>query len=114
VSELQFDTIGAQSARRYFESLTPETLSHAYVFSGPAGVGKKTFARRLAQSILCTAPKQGVVGYDGTCSSCALFKGDATHHPDFLEHAGMMKIGDRDSCSWATSSSQARRRPTHC
>jgi DNA polymerase III delta prime subunit len=25
-----------------------------------------------------------------------LFKGGETHHPDFLEHAGMMKIGDRD------------------
>jgi DNA polymerase III delta prime subunit len=97
VSDLQFDVVGAQGARQYFASLTPETLSHAYVFSGPAGVGKRTFARRLAQSLLCTAPKSGVIGYDGTCSSCALFKGEQTHHPDFLEHSGMMKIGDRDS-----------------
>jgi DNA polymerase-3 subunit delta' len=92
-----FDVIGAQGPLKYFESLTPETLAHAYLFSGPAGVGKKTFARQLAQSLLCTESKAGVVGYDGTCASCALFKGEQTHHPDFLEHVGMMKIGDRDA-----------------
>jgi DNA polymerase-3 subunit delta' len=92
-----FDVIGAQGPRTYFESLTPESMAHAYLFSGPAGVGKKTFARRLAQSLLCTEPKRGVVGYDGTCASCLLFKGAQTHHPDFLEHSGMMKIGDRDA-----------------
>ncbi len=92
-----FDVIGAQGPRKYFESLTPQTMAHAYLFSGPAGVGKKTFARRLAQSLLCTESKSGVVGYDGTCASCLLFRGVETHHPDFLEHAGMMKIGDRDA-----------------
>ncbi len=61
------------------------------------GVGKKTFARRLAQSLLCLAPKQGVLGYDGTCSSCALFRGESARHPDFLEHEGVLKIGDRDA-----------------
>jgi DNA polymerase III, delta subunit len=92
-----FDVIGAQGPRTYFDTLTPETMAHAYVFSGPAGVGKKTFARRLAQSLLCTETKRGVVGYDGTCSSCLLFAGAETHHPDFLEHTGAMKIGDPDS-----------------
>ena len=34
-------------------------LCHAYLFWGPQGVGKKTFAHRFAQMILClggTAP----------------------------------------------------------
>jgi DNA polymerase III, delta subunit len=97
MSDLKFDAIGAEGPRQYFAALTPQTLSHAYVFSGPAGVGKKTFARLLAKSLLCTAPKPGVIGYDGTCPSCLLFKGAETHHPDFLEHNGMMKIGDRDA-----------------
>jgi DNA polymerase-3 subunit delta' len=92
-----FDVIGAQGPLKYFESLTPQTLGHAYLFSGPAGVGKKTFARRIAQSLLCTESKRGVVGYDASCSSCVLFAGAQTHHPDFLEHTGMMKIGDRDA-----------------
>lgn len=97
--ELHFDVVGAEGPRRYFGSLTREKLAHAYLFTGAPGVGKKTFARRLAQSLLCTAPKDGVLGYDGTCSSCTLFVAANARHPDFLEHIGTMKIGDRDGSS---------------
>jgi DNA polymerase-3 subunit delta' len=97
VSDLKFEVVGAEGPKRYFGALTPARLAHAYCFVGPAGVGKKTFARRLAQSLLCLAPKNGVMGYDGTCSSCVLFRGESVHHPDFLEHEGVLKIGDRDS-----------------
>ncbi len=97
MSKLHFDVIGAEGAKQYFFALTPQALAHAYLFTGPGGVGKKTFARRLAQSLLCLAPKEGVVGYDGTCSSCTLFRGESAHHPDFLEHEGVLKIGDRDA-----------------
>jgi DNA polymerase III subunit delta' len=96
VSELHFDVVGSEGPKRYFEALTPQRLAHAYLFSGPAGVGKKTFARRLAQSLLCLAPKEGVLGYDGTCSSCVLFRGESARHPDFLEHGGVLRIGERD------------------
>jgi DNA polymerase III delta prime subunit len=97
VSELHFDVVDAQGPKRYFAALTPQRLAHAYLFSGPAGVGKKTFARRLAQSLLCLAPKDGVLGYDGTCASCLLFHGETAHHPDFLVHEGVLKIGDPDA-----------------
>ena len=43
----RFDVVGAAGPRRFFEHLTPETLSHGYLFAGPGGVGKKTFALRL-------------------------------------------------------------------
>ena len=49
MSALHFDVAGAAGPKRYFEALTPERLAHAYLFAGPQGVGKKTFARRLAE-----------------------------------------------------------------
>ncbi|MBV9233977.1 MAG: hypothetical protein JO030_08040, partial [Candidatus Eremiobacteraeota bacterium] len=97
MSELRFDVVGAEGPKRYFGSLGKEQLAHAYCFTGPAGIGKKTFARRLAQSVLCLASKRGVLGYDGDCSSCALFGREHTRHPDFLEHTGALRIGDADS-----------------
>jgi DNA polymerase-3 subunit delta' len=96
VSELHFDVVGAQGPKTYFGRMTPASLAHAYLFSGPPGVGKKTFATRLAQSLLCDAPKEGVLGYDGTCYSCRLFASEGARHPDFLEHTGILKIGDAD------------------
>jgi DNA polymerase III subunit delta' len=96
VTELHFDVVGADGPKRYFGALTRDRLAHAYLFSGPAGVGKKTFARRLAQSLLCVVPKTAVLGYDGTCTSCALFRAENARHPDFLAHEGVLKIGEPD------------------
>jgi DNA polymerase-3 subunit delta' len=97
VSE-RFDVVGGHAPKRYFGSLTRATMAHAYLFSGPPGAGKKTFARRLAQSLLCLSPGHSAVGYDGTCRSCVLFQaGEDTHHPDFFEHTGQLKIGEADA-----------------
>ncbi|MBV8372207.1 MAG: AAA family ATPase, partial [Candidatus Eremiobacteraeota bacterium] len=94
LSALRFDVVGAEGPKRYFGGLTRASLAHAYVFTGQPGVGKKTFARRLAQSLLCQAPNDGVLGYDGTCSSCVLFAAQTARHPDFLEHDGPLRIGE--------------------
>ena len=96
---MHFDVIGAAGPKAYFSRMSAGTLAHAYLFSGAPGVGKKTFAQRLAQSLLCEAPasaKDGVLGYDGTCHSCRLFASEGARHPDFLEHTGILKIGDAD------------------
>jgi hypothetical protein len=89
-----FDVAGAAGPRHFFEQLTDETLSHGYLFSGPAGVGKKTFALRLAQSLLCVTPKTTLLGYCGTCSGCTRVMGSV--HPDLYVSEGQVKIGDRD------------------
>ena len=45
-------------------------LSHAYIFSGPAGIGKKTFAREFAKEVACVSPEDG--RSCGKCKSCIL------------------------------------------
>jgi DNA polymerase-3 subunit delta' len=92
-----FDVAGAEGPKRFFSRLTKETIAHGYLFTGPAGVGKKTFARALAQSLLCEAPHdEGMLGYDGTCKSCRLIGKEETRHPDLLESVGALKIGETD------------------
>ena len=93
---MEFDVAGAEGPKRFFSRLTKTTISHAYLFTGGAGVGKKTFARRLAQSLLCEGSAASVVGYDGTCASCRLFGKPDTRHPDFFESSGALKIGDSE------------------
>jgi DNA polymerase-3 subunit delta' len=97
MTELKFEVVGAEGPKQFFSRLTKETIAHGYLFSGTAGVGKKTFARRLAQSLLCEAPHpDGLLGYDGTCSSCKLIGKEETRHPDLLESIGALKIGETD------------------
>jgi DNA polymerase-3 subunit delta' len=90
----RFDVAGAAGPTHFFEQLTAETLSHGYLFAGPAGVGKKTFALRLAQSLLCVTPKSTLLGYCGTCTGCTRVEGGS--HPDLYLSVGQVKIGERD------------------
>ncbi len=55
--------------------------THALLFVGPAGVGKKLLAQAFAKSLLCFHHS----GTDG-CESCRLlnFDAQAVGHPDFL------------------------------
>jgi DNA polymerase-3 subunit gamma/tau len=62
-------------------------ISHAYLFSGPRGVGKTTVARILAKSLNCLNP-----GKDGdpcnVCESCKEIDNDNRNHPDVFEIDG--------------------------
>lgn len=55
-------------------------VGHAYLFSGPDQVGKRTLARTFAQALLCTAAAN--MRPCGECRACRLVM--ANHHPDFL------------------------------
>ncbi|MFY9781772.1 MAG: AAA family ATPase [Candidatus Baltobacteraceae bacterium] len=87
-----FEVVGARAALAYFAALESAALSHGYLFSGPPGVGKKTFARRVAQSLLCETPKSTLLGYCDRCAACRLFA--AGSHPDFVETEETIKIGE--------------------
>ena len=55
---------------------------HAYMFSGPRGVGKTTTARLLAMAVNCDAP-DAADRPCGVCESCRLVQGGS--HPDVAE-----------------------------
>jgi len=90
----RFEVVGAAGPRAFFEHLTAATLSHGYLFAGPQGVGKKTFARELARSLLCVTPKRTLLGWCGHCPGCT--QTAAGTHPDFYAAEGQLKIGERD------------------
>lgn len=97
----RFDVIGAAGPRALFEHLTEATLSHGYLFTGPGGVGKKTFARAVGRSLLCITPKRTLLGWCGHCTGCT--RVDAGTHPDFYATEGQLKIGDRDGSGFHDS-----------
>jgi len=50
---------------------------------GPDGVGKRTFARLIAKSMLCLKQNPGLMNPCGICESCVQV--DADTHPDLLQ-----------------------------
>lgn len=79
-------------------ALARGTLHHAYLFGGPAGVGKGTAARLLAQAVNCEGGEAGPNGWRadpcGACGPCR--KIERGTHPDVLhlaEERVMAKAG---------------------
>ncbi|MFH1996133.1 MAG: DNA polymerase III subunit delta' [Candidatus Omnitrophota bacterium] len=61
-------------------SITQDTLSDAYIFSGPSGTGKMMTAIALASSINCGSASS--LEACGKCSSCVRIA--SSHHPDVI------------------------------
>jgi DNA polymerase-3 subunit delta' len=57
-------------------------LAHAYLFTGPAGVGKRLFAVELAKSLLCDKATEGSLQACDHCPSCVQVESGT--HPDFF------------------------------
>lgn len=79
-------------------ALARGTLHHAYLLGGPAGVGKGTVARLLAQAVNCEGGEGGPSGWRadpcGACGPCRKIEKGA--HPDVLllqEERVMAKAG---------------------
>lgn len=53
-------------------AMSEERVGHAYIFSGPAGIGKKTIARIFAGLLLCEDPHDGATC--GKCKACLLYQ----------------------------------------
>ncbi len=80
-----------QAVEKLKRSLENNQISHAYLFEGEKGLGKKDIALRLAFVLNCT-------GDDGKpcnkCSSCIKIAGG--NHPDIkiIENEGLIRIGE--------------------
>lgn len=67
------------------DSISGKKVSHAYMFIGPGGVGKKMAALNFAKALNCLDPKGMLAGGENvdacdTCAQCR--KIDAFGHPD--------------------------------
>lgn len=78
------DVVGHdQVANRFARILREGRLASTYLFVGPGGVGKRLFARRLAQCLFCAGTPNVALAACGECDSCRLL--EVGNHPDLLE-----------------------------
>ncbi len=64
-------------------SLTQDRLASTFLFVGPSGIGKRSFALALARSLLCSRRPAAALDPCGQCSSCVQVR--ANTHPDLLQ-----------------------------
>ncbi len=92
-SSLCFSAAKGQEKAKHLMSraLHSNRISHAYLFRGPDGIGKKLFGRGVAAALNCR--EEGSVYACGTCPSCRKYA--SGNHPDFVviePDNGMVKI----------------------
>ncbi len=78
-----YSVVGHRTALNQIQrAVRTEQLSHAYLFTGPDAIGKRTFALELARMLLCQQPAPDTGEPCGSCSACTrLAHGN---HPDLM------------------------------
>jgi DNA polymerase III subunit delta' len=65
---------------QFRRALARGRLASSFLFAGPAGIGKRTFALKLAQAMLCRGRPEAALDPCGECESCV--QATAGTHPD--------------------------------
>ncbi len=73
--------IGQDDVKARLRGFLNERNGHAFIFAGPEGIGRRSFARSFAASLLCLAPEDERPC--GKCRSCSCLR-EGTH-PDYTE-----------------------------
>ncbi|MBL0060139.1 MAG: hypothetical protein IPP40_01225 [bacterium] len=84
--------LGHEDARtRLAATIASERTAHAYLISGPEGIGKSAVAVEFARLLLCDQPTEKPCG---VCPQCAALR--TLHHPDlhFVAPSGSPKDSD--------------------
>lgn len=82
-----FETLLGQEyvKRTLTDALAAGRVGHAYLFCGPAGIGRKSFAAEFGRAVMCTSPGEGGEPC-GQCLSCRLTA--AGNNPDYKVISG--------------------------
>lgn len=64
------------------QHIARDSLRHAYLLSGPPGLGRRTLALRLAQALNCTQPAAPGHPCGGVCRDCRQL--ESMTHPDLV------------------------------
>ena len=69
---------------KFRRALARNRLASTFLFVGPSGIGKRTFAEKLAQTLLCPELAASEMAPCGVCTSCRQVL--AHTHPDLYFH----------------------------
>ncbi len=82
---MQWDELlGHSQQRDWFQvALARNRLASSFLFVGANGIGKRTFAKLLAQSLLCRCTPDNQLAHCGSCDDCVQVA--AGTHPDLIQ-----------------------------
>ena len=78
--------LGHERQRTWFRNaIQNNRLASTFLLVGPDGIGKRTFARLIAKTMLCTGSDPSAFAPCCRCETCSQI--DASTHPDLIEIA---------------------------
>jgi DNA polymerase-3 subunit delta' len=75
--------LGHQRQQKWFaNAIAHNKLASTFLLVGPSGIGKRTFAKLIAKSLLCTETDPKALDFCNACDTCLQIQCET--HPDFL------------------------------